>query len=559
MKTYIKLLLLSGVLIVVGACTDLDTDIKSQYTEYPTSDIALSARLEGCYYFLRSEAGLGRNYWEGTLLQTDEIMALTMNGGWYDNGRMLFPTTHDLRYDLAGVGVMDDLMSGCTYTNQTISQLEMEGIDETTLAPLRAIRAFYLYMIMDLYGDTPLLNHVLDDDEVLNRSPRAEVAQYIESELLDVIPMLTEDNDATTYGRPNKWMAYALLAKLYLNWGTYTAGDVENVTYDTATSNPKLNDCVAACDAIINSGVFEVGTSYFIKFCPDNGVQIKDFIYAMPFDPVTLGTGYDGGTELDRFLSFRNCNETTDASGNPCGPWNFQNSSNGGGIWVVTSEAANRYNLPGDERNNLVMTHYQYIRNSYNNYQLTDDILYFQGEPIVYTNIDDYTDWQDFSTLDVGPTDNAASLMAGYRLCKYPCEDDCYSQYSRKQGNDIPIFRYADILLTKAECIFRGATATRGDTPASLINEVRDCSGAAHVEDVEGTVTKQVIIDERGREFICEMWRMQDLIRFGMFEDDWGFKNTLNPSAATDKWRRLLPVPQGVMERNTNWTQNKGY
>ncbi len=542
---------------MAASCTDLDTDIVSQYTEYPTSEIAMNARLEGCYYYLRSEAGLGRNFWEGVMLQGDEIMALTMNGGWYDNGRMLFPTIHDLRYDIPGVGVMDDLMSGCTYTNQTISQLELEGVeDEATFASLRAIRAFYLYMIMDLYGDTPLLTHVLDDDEVVDRSPRADVAAYIESELLEVIPNLTEVNDATTYGRPTKWMAYALLAKLYLNWGVYT-NDVTTVT--GSTSNPKLNDCVAACDAIINSGIFSVGDSYFRKFCPDNGVNTTDFIYALPFDPVTLGTGYDGGTEMDRFLSFRNCNETTDASGNPCGPWNFQNSSNGGGIWIVTSEAAARYNLPEDERNELVMTHYQYIRNSYNNYTLTNDLLYFQGEPIVYTNIDDYQDWQDKSTLDVGPTDNAASLMAGYRLCKYPCEDNAYSQYSRKQGNDIPIFRYADILLTKAECILRGATATQGDTPASLVNEVRDCSKATHVEDFEGTVDLKLIIDERGREFICEMWRRQDLIRFGMFEDDWGFKNELNPSAKTDLWRRLMPVPQGVMERNTNWSQTPGY
>ncbi len=555
MKKYIYAIALATLLVTVS-CTDLDTDIDAQYTAYPDNEIALQARFEGCYYFLRSEAGIGRNFWEGVMLQADEIISLTMNGGWYDNGRMFFPMTHQLHEDTAGVGFISDLMSGCTYTNSTYEQLQEEGIDEVALAPLRAIRAFYLYMIMDNYGDTPLLNHVLQEGEVIDRSPRAEVAQYIESELLDIIPMLDDANDASTYGKPNKWMAYALLAKLYLNWGVYT-NDITTVDYNTA--NPKLADCVAACDAIIESGLFEVGDNYFRKFCPDNGSSVKDFIYAMPFDPVTLGADYSGGTELDRFLSFRNCQETTDKDGNPCGPWNFQNSSNGGGIWIVTPEAAARYNLPGDERNELVMTHYQYIRNSYNNYTLTDELLYFQGEPIEYTPIEDYTDWQDFSTLDVGDTSQPWSLMAGYRLGKYPCEDNCYSQYSRKQGTDIPIFRYADILLTKAECIVRGASATRGDTPESLINEVRDCSKAAHVEAVEGTADKQVIIDERGREFICELWRKQDLIRFGMFEDDWGFKNQLNPAAATDKWRRLMPVHTDVMNSNTNWTQNPGY
>jgi hypothetical protein len=72
-------------------------------------------------------------------------------------------------------------------------------------------------------------------------------------------------------------------------------------------------------------------------------------------------------------------------------------------------------------------------------------------------------------------------------------------------------------------------------------------------------VTLQDVLDERGRELIAEMWRRQDLIRFGQFENDWGFKNEVNPSAKTDKWRRLLPIPTGVMDTNTNWKQNTGY
>ncbi len=552
---YIKFLMLPAVLALVCACTDLDTEINSQYTSYPDNEIAVNAKLEGCYYYLRNQTGLGRNFWEGVMLQGDELMSVCMNGGWYDNGRMLFPTIHDLRYDTPGVGLMEEMMSGCTYTNTIISELGGPTLDNDLVAPLRAIRAFYLYMIMDLYGDTPLLNHVLDDDEEMVRTPRAEVAEYIESELLDVIPQLSEENNSDTYGRPNKWMAYALLAKLYLNWGVYT-NDITTVDYNTP--NPKLNDCVAACDAIIDSGIFSVGTGYHKKFWPDNGVQITDFIYALPFDPETLGTDYDGGHELDRFLAYRNNHETTDADGNLIGQWGFANSKNGGGIWVLTPEAAARYTLPGDERNDMVLKGTQYVRDYYNDYALTSTVLYHLGSPVVFTPIED-AEWQDFSTLDVGENSDPVNLQEGYRLYKYPCTPDTYSLWNVKGGNDVPIFRYADILLTKAEAIFRGATATKGATPASLINEVRDCSGAAHVEDVEGTVTKQVLIDERGREFICEMWRRQDLIRFGMFEDDWGFKNTLNPGAKTEKWRRLMPVPESVMETNTNWSQNAGY
>ena len=97
----------------------------------------------------------------------------------------------------------------------------------------------------------------------------------------------------STYGKPNYWMAAALLAKLYLNWGVYT-NDI--TTVNNSTPNPKLNDCVYWCDKIIESGLFEVGVGYRQKFYPDNGVHIKDFIYALDVDPATKGMVLPHGT-----------------------------------------------------------------------------------------------------------------------------------------------------------------------------------------------------------------------------------------------------------------------
>ena len=57
-----------------------------------------------------------------------------------------------------------------------------------------------------------------------------------------------------------------------------------------------------------------------------------------------------------------------------------------------------------------------------------------------------------------------------------------YNLYNRNQSNDVPIFRYADILLMKAEAILRGATATNGDTPQSLFNQIRSYCNAPLLE-----------------------------------------------------------------------------
>ena len=547
MKSTIKLLLLSGILAGSAACTDLDTEINTYYTEYPDNPIALNAKLEGCYYYLQNEAGLGRNYWEGVMLQGDELMGVCFGSSYYDNGRLFFPTTHDLRSDTPGVGQMADLMSGITYCNTVI--LELGGTPDSKdplIAPVRAIRAFYHFMMMDPYGDCPLISRAPEEGEAITRAPRADVARWIEQELLEVIPQLTTENNAETYGRPNKWMAEALLVKLYLNWGVYTCGDVKSVTADTP--NEKLNDCVAWCDSITDSGIFEVGQGYRQKFFPNNGVHIKDFIYAMNFDPVANPTRYVGGHQLDRFMTFKKANDCDN------GPWGFKPSKSVAGAYILVPECVARFNLEGDERNLMILGGPQYVFDYTNNYALTDQPLMYQGQQVNYTQ--DF-EFADITTFSVGEDGTPANIMKGYHLGKYPSTPEDFDIRDRVSGNDIPIFRYADILLTKAECILRGATSTRGDTPASLINQVRDCSGAPHI--AEGDVTMQELLDERGREFICEMWRRQDLIRFGQFENDWGWKHVVHPEAKTELWRRVMPIPLGVMETNTNWEQNEGY
>lgn len=549
MKSSIKYLLLSSILIGAASCTDLETEIKTQYTTYPDNPIALSAKLEGCYYYLRNEAGLGRNYWEGVMLQGDELMGICFNGSYYDSGRLLFPTIHDLRPDTPGVGLMSDMMAGISYCNQVI--MELTGgdaeIGKETIAPVRAIRAFYHFMMMDLYGDAPILSRTPEEGEVIERMPRGEVARWIEGELKEIIPLLTEENNANTYGRPNKWMAEALLAKLYLNWAVYTCDDVTKVTNETSNNHEKLNDAVAVCDSIIKSGIFEVGKGYRKKFFPNNGVHIKDFIYAMDFDPVAIPTKYVGGHQLDRFMTFKKANNCE------IGPWGFIPAKSVAGAYILVPECVERFNLPGDERNEMILGGPQYVFDYNNEYKKTNTPLMYQGEQVNYTQ--DF-EWLDINTLDVGADSEAKNIMKGYHLGKYPSIPEDYTNRDRFGGNDIPIFRYADILLTKAEAILRGATPTLDDTPASLINEVRDCSNAPHIE---GTPTLQDLLDERGREFICEMWRRQDLIRFGQFEKDWGWKNTVNPKAKTELWRRLMPIPLGVMETNTNWKQNGNY
>lgn len=89
MKNSIKLITwLVGGLFTFSSCTDLDVDLKSTYTEYPDSEIAKEAKMAGLYYGFGG--ALGRRYMEAALLSSDEFMAVTFGGNWYDGGIPLF-------------------------------------------------------------------------------------------------------------------------------------------------------------------------------------------------------------------------------------------------------------------------------------------------------------------------------------------------------------------------------------------------------------------------------------------------------------------------------------
>lgn len=173
----------------------------------------------------------------------------------------------------------------------------------------------------------------------------------------------------------------------------------------------------------------------------------------------------------------------------------------------------------------------------------------YNGQQVVLTkNITILND-----QMDLGNDLNA--WCQGYRCIKWAIQADDYNLYNRNQSNDVPIFRYADILLMKAEAILRGATATNGDTPQSLFNQIRSYCNAPLLEH---TPSLNELLEERGREFYAETWRRNDLIRLESSKTTGDIKS-ISSGSSNRKWRRIFPVSVGLMNSNTNWKQNYGY
>ena len=548
-------------LTTVG-CSDLDVDIKSQYTEYPDSEIALSARINNAYYAFRG--ALGRRYDELISCNSDEYTAVSFDGDYLNGRDMSNISLHMVNADASNsqLAVYNDIQAGIVNCNQLLMDLG-EGEDQVSLiAPLRAARAFYTFLLMDNWGDTPIIDYkVLDDNSAIERSPRAEVAKWIESELLAIRDDCPSEVSEATYGTPTCWMVDALLAKLYINWNVYTQ-DVTSSSWSSTTPNEKLNDCITACDRVIKSQLFNLNDGYKEKFMYTNGAQIKDFIYAMPYDAVTAQ-----GMSYARFRTWRR-------GQNDNGFYSIEMTNSVGGNMTLTPEFVELFCLPGDDRNTVIAGNtgenideesldvYQYdnatgmptnVRNTYKG-----DLVTFSKSISLATG--SYTDNSGNVIIRTPDADlNCGATLTGwtqgYRSIKFFPDINDYNVYSRNQDNDVPIFRYADIILMKCEAIVRGGTATLGDTPQSLFNQIRKY---VHAPELNHDPDLQEILDERGREFLDEHWRRNDLIRFGDFERDWGFKYDYNPDAANPQYR-LLPLARDVLNANANWTQNEGY
>lgn len=536
MKNIIKMTLATAVLGITASCTDLDVDVKSKYTEYPNDPVAIEGKMSDVYYSFRQ--ALGNNYNRVQTFSSDEATGVSFGTDYFDKGENIHPSIHNFMSGDDPASYWTDLASGITKCNKIIEEFK-----ETpkVAAPARLMRAFYHFILMDSYGDVPVLDHLPADNEAVVRSPRKEVAEFIEKEVKECLPDLSDNNDASTYGKPNKWMAEALLVKLYINWGVYTCGDVTK--YDVATTkNSKIDECVKYCDDIIGSGLFNLNDSYRKKFMFDNGPQIKDFIYAMPYDKISAQ-----GLLYGRYRAFRRIDD-----GDTQGYYGGKMGKSCAGICAMNPEFADLFCLEGDDRNDAVLKGKVFIHDAITGEE-TDKPYIYKGTQLELTKTITLQEG-GLATLNCGATPDG--WRQGYRSIKFYPNPNEYSAYNRYQSNDVPIFRFADIILTKAEAIKRGATATNGDTPQSLFNQIRSY---VHAPLLDHDPSLQEILDERGREFFDENWRRNDMIRFGTFESEYGFHKHSNPDARFDKTCRILPVPDDILKENTNWEQNPGY
>lgn len=176
----------------------------------------------------------------------------------------------------------------------------------------------------------------------------------------------------------------------------------------------------------------------------------------------------------------------------------------------------------------------------YDKYEENDSRL----ETIVRYYIDTDGNEVDYRTVDHPKATGAAPM-------KYSEDPD---QQGQLQGNDFIVYRYADILLSRAEIL--NELNGPDEECINLINKVRARANASLIKlgDYNKETLRNFLLDERGRELYCEGHRRNDLIRFGKF-----IEKVKEKGFDAQSYHVLFPIPQSAMNENPNLVQNPGY
>ena len=172
----------------------------------------------------------------------------------------------------------------------------------------------------------------------------------------------------------------------------------------------------------------------------------------------------------------------------------------------------------------------------YNAYDLQgNNVLDRMGQPLIY--------YPREVELDLSGSPYVET--AGARMKKYEVDPNA-TKDGKLMDNDIVLFRYADVLLMRAEAKLRLGQDGQADFDA-----VRTRAGME-----PRPITLQNLLDERLLELCWEGWRRQDLIRFGQYESLYDGSDKVNEA---DGHTTLFPIPADVMALNHNLVQNPGY
>ncbi|AUC86292.1 RagB/SusD family nutrient uptake outer membrane protein [Polaribacter sp. ALD11] len=391
---------------------------------------------------------------------------------------------------------------GLNYANQVITNVAlMDGatITETErkhfIAEATFLRAYYHFKLLTLYKQIVVRKGVVEEanlDKAL--STRVETWAVILQDFKDAAANLPVSYGSSDIGRATKGAALAYLGKAYL----HKAGDVESSESDD------YKNAADALDAVMKLTAYSLEGNYGSMFDGTNQNSSESIFEIQINSP--SADAYNR-TNLHKFI------------GDPMyDGW--------GGI------AATQALLTEMQSEGKTSTNGGYDERLYASLYYKGD--YYNDNP----NMQGYT-WDFLSNQQYGSVDAVDTKVF---LRKF-IPKSTWGVYN--DDLNVPLMRYADVLLMRAEALNENANTAEAIT---LINLVRTMHGKMPaITAVSKADVKTQIIHERTMEFQLESSRFFDLRRWGMLD---AAMNAAGRSLNSAN-HAYLPVPLTEVKNNS--------
>ncbi|MBM6857251.1 RagB/SusD family nutrient uptake outer membrane protein [Caecibacteroides pullorum] len=514
-KIYKQMGLAAASLLLLNSC-DMDRYPLTSFSEdtFYDDEANVELALTGLY---RGGITLGVDY--------------NVSDWWAYSATILLDGVSDIGYDRRGfTNALGQLTSGTiTETNLWVQNLYqkpyrrisaccrfLDGLNaiaektdemERMEAEARFIRAVQYFYLASYYHDVPLVTKTLSLDEAnsVKKSSRMEVLQYAADELKDVANILPRQKDLpkNELGRATAQAALVYLARTYL-----IMEDFENAAI--------------ACGQIIEWGDNQIDPDYQGLFY-QTGEESSEHIFATQFVDDLAGHGLpqhaypikDGG-------------------------WCLVNISNAlFEAYDFVDGTPFSYEDPRFDKNNF----------GANRDPRLDYTLYYDGATFKGTV---YNCNPEATVADkIGP---GQTTQTGYLLRKYL--DETWSGDINSCGTNVPLARYADVLLMYLEAKVRGGSTITQTLLDQTINEVRGRSSVNMPPLTEKDPQKlfELIQKERMIELAFEGWRLWDLFRWGIAEEKLNEPIYGSPFYVSDQ--SLMQMKDGQPDLYSRWYVN---
>ncbi len=522
-----RLIILSGLLAVLAcSCKDyLDLQPLNQYSETTlwTGVNDAVAACNACYS--QFEDGQWVTYMD---VASDNGHNPYPWEGWQEFGNMqlLTANTYGPKFNFTTI----------TQCNWFLENIDKAPIDETLSARLkgevRFIRAYEYFERSQLYGDFPLVTKMLTTEEAnaVEMTPKADIVQFILTELEAIIPDLPKTYEESDQGRITRGAAWALKARVEL-------------------FNEKYAESAVSSQNVMDLGVYSLFPNYqdLFRITNENNSEII-------LDREYLGT--DPKLTLGVMVLV-----PEDAPG---GGWSSVNITQ---ALVDTYEMSNGKTID-DPTSGYDIDHPFLNRDP----RLLQTIIVpgAQYAGIIFNPMDP-------NSLDYWPTYNYTGYV-GQKYTHYLSDfTDIYNT-----GLNIPLIRYAEVLLTYAEAKIE--LNQIDNSVYDAIDQVRLRAGLPAVDHSKYSTQEQMrelVRRERRVELALEGLRWYDIqrwkigeqvmngpvygLRFSNIDTEGNVTYTSTEHAKIEDRvfnpakNYLWPVPQRQLDIGKNLRQNPGY